>query len=57
MQPVTISATLNCITWGEMVVRPYDGSLLRRLELTIAYGPIKDTMLVLGLVELGFFFG
>lgn len=38
MQPVTIIMALDCITWGEIVVRPNDGLLLGRLELTIAKG-------------------
>ena len=37
-QPITISTTLDCVTKGEIVVRPYDGSLLRRPELTITMG-------------------
>ena len=38
MQPVTIFVALDCVTQDEMIVRPYDGMLLRRLELTIAMG-------------------
>ena len=36
MQLVTIFATLNCVTQDEIIVRPYDGTLLGRPELTIA---------------------
>ena len=38
VQPVTISVALDCVTWGEIVVHPYDSSLLGRLELTVAMG-------------------
>ena len=30
--------SFRCVTWGEIVVRPYDGSLLERSKLTIAMG-------------------
>lgn len=36
MHLVTITAALDCVTWGEIVIRPYDGALLGRSELTIA---------------------
>lgn len=38
VQQVTISVALDCVTRDEIIVRPYDGSLLRRPELTIAMG-------------------
>ena len=38
VQLVTIFMALNCITRDKVIVRPYDGSLLGRLELTIAMG-------------------
>ena len=38
VQPVTIFAALDCVTQDEIIVRPYDGRLLERLELTIAMG-------------------
>ena len=38
MQPGTISAALDCVTRDEIIVRPYDGTLLRRPVLTIALG-------------------
>ena len=38
VQPITISTALNWVIRDEMIVRPYDGSLLGRLELTIAMG-------------------
>ena len=41
MQPVTISVALDYIIRDEMIVRPYDGSLLGRLELTIALGQLR----------------
>ena len=41
VQPVTITVTLDCVTWGEIVVRPYDGLLLGRSELTVAMGQLR----------------
>ena len=41
VQLVTISAALYCVTWDEMIVRPYDGSLLGRPKLTIAMGQLR----------------
>ena len=38
MQPVTISVTLDCIIEDKIIVRPYDGMLLRRPELTMVMG-------------------
>ena len=37
-QSVTIFATLDCVTRYEIIVHPYDGTFLRRPELTIAMG-------------------
>ena len=41
VQLVTISATLDCVIRDEIIVRPYDGTLLRRPELTIAIGQLR----------------
>ena len=38
MQPATIFVALDCVTQDEIIVRPYDGTLLERPELTIAMG-------------------
>lgn len=35
---VDLSATLDYVTLDEIIVRPYDGTLLRRQEPTIAMG-------------------
>ena len=36
VQLVTISTALDCVIRDEIIVRPYDGMLLKRPELTIA---------------------
>lgn len=36
VQLVTISASLNCVNQDGILVRPYDDSLLGRLELIIS---------------------
>ena len=41
MQPVTIFATLDYVIQDEIIVHPYDGTLLRRPELTIAKGQLR----------------
>ena len=38
VQPVTIFTTLDCVPRDEIIVHPYDGTLLGRPELTIAMG-------------------
>ena len=38
VQLVTITMALDCVTWGEIVVRPYDGSLLGRPKLIVSMG-------------------
>ena len=38
VQPVTIFMTLDCVPQDEIIVHPYDGTLLGRPELTIAMG-------------------
>ena len=38
LQPVTIFATLDCVTQDEIIVHPYDETPLGRPELTIAMG-------------------
>lgn len=55
MQPVTISATLDCVTWGEMVVRPHDGSFLVRSGLTIAMGQSRVRRWFWALISWEFF--
>ena len=41
VQPVTIFETLDYVIQDEIIVHPYDGTLLRRLELIIAKGQLR----------------
>ena len=41
VQPVTIFATLDYVIQDEIIVHPYDGTLLRRPELIIAKGQLR----------------
>ena len=38
MQLVIIFATLDCVSRDEIIVYPYDGTFLERLEFTITIG-------------------
>ena len=35
-QSSIVGAKLDCVTWGEILNRPYDGQLLVRHEVTLA---------------------
>ena len=55
MQPVTISAALDRVIQDEIIVCPYNGSLLGRLELTIAMGQSRIRQWFWALSSLEFF--